>query len=85
MHYFIFLFWIFRKKYVSLPRQKQMNMRQKAIIYLIIIVGIALLTGCSDSGKTYKIGVSQCSEGRWREKVNQEMLAAQTCTRKTWR
>ena len=54
-----------------------MDMKQKIITYLIIISGMALLAGCSDSGKTYKIGVSQCSEGRWREKVNQEMLAAQ--------
>ena len=35
------------------------------------------LTGCSDGGKVYKIGVAQCSKGPWREKVNQEMLAAQ--------
>jgi len=37
----------------------------------------AALAGCADSGTTYKIGVSQCAAGRWRNKVNQEMLAAQ--------
>ena len=36
-----------------------------------------LLTACSSSPKTYKVGVSQCSEGRWRDKVNHEMLASQ--------
>ena len=46
------------------------------MLYLIILIG-TLLTGCSESTKTYRIGVSQCSQGRWREKVNQEMLAAQ--------
>ena len=36
----------------------------------------AVITSCSDSN-TYRIGVSQCSGGAWREKVNNEMLAAQ--------
>ena len=36
-----------------------------------------LLTGCSENKRTYRIGVSQCSQGRWRDKVNQEMLATQ--------
>ena len=35
-----------------------------------------LLVSCSN-GKEYKIGVSQCGSGQWREKVNSEMLAAQ--------
>ena len=35
-----------------------------------------VITSCSDSN-TYRIGVSQCSGGAWREKVNNEMLAAQ--------
>ena len=48
----------------------------KSYIYLIILMA-TLLTGCSESGKTYKIAVSQCSQGPWREKVNQEMQAAQ--------
>ena len=36
-----------------------------------------MLVSCSDDGNTYKIAVSQCGTGRWREKVNCEMLAAQ--------
>lgn len=46
----------------------------KAFTYLIILIA---LTACSDNNKPYKIGVAQCSQGRWREKVNNEMLAAQ--------
>ena len=48
----------------------------KRVLFFIIILA-TLLTGCSESKKTYKIGVSQCSQGRWREKVNREVLAAQ--------
>ena len=36
-----------------------------------------LLASCADSRQTYRIGVSQCSGGLWRDKVNNEMLAAQ--------
>ncbi|MBQ6548484.1 MAG: substrate-binding domain-containing protein [Prevotella sp.] len=43
----------------------------------IIIILMAVLTSCMDNAKVYKIGVAQCSKGPWREKVNQEMLAAQ--------
>lgn len=42
----------------------------------IILVALLTLTGCSSYYK-YKIGVSQCVGGRWREKANNEMLAAQ--------
>ena len=45
-------------------------------ISFILIATVALLTACTEV-KTYKIGVSQCGPGQWREKVNQEMLAAQ--------
>lgn len=48
---------------------------KNALLYLIIILGV--LSSCTDDVPTYKIGVSQCGSGRWREKVNQEMLAAQ--------
>lgn len=34
------------------------------------------MVACSEE-KTYKIGVSQCGPGQWREKVNSEILAAQ--------
>ena len=50
-------------------------MDKRALFFIIILA--TLLTGCSESKKTYRIGVSQCSQGRWREKVNREMLAAQ--------
>ncbi len=50
-------------------------MRKITIILLLTIV--AILTSCSNTEKVYKIGVAQCSKGPWREKVNQEMLAAQ--------
>lgn len=45
------------------------------LFYLFIL--LLVLTSCTDSNKIYKIGVAQCSQGRWRDKVNQEMLAAQ--------
>lgn len=37
----------------------------------------AMLTACSHQKPAFKIGVSQCSVGNWRYKVNNEMLAAQ--------
>lgn len=46
------------------------------IIYTLLIICTFLLLSCSKE-RTYKIGVSQCGPGQWREKVNQEMLAAQ--------
>ena len=51
-------------------------MKIKAIVFLALLLA-TVLASCSESEKTYKIGVSQCSQGRWRDKVNQEMLAAQ--------
>lgn len=45
------------------------------IVCLVLLMGA--LASCSDGGKVYKIGMAQCSKGHWREKVNQEMLAAQ--------
>lgn len=38
---------------------------------------LVIFISCANNHKTYKIGVSQCSEGHWRNKANQEMLAAQ--------
>ena len=49
----------------------------------LTMVLAVLLTACSRFGDykspqtAYRIGVSQCGGGQWREKVNQEMLAAQ--------
>ncbi|MBR1547535.1 MAG: substrate-binding domain-containing protein [Prevotella sp.] len=50
---------------------------RKTTVYLIILIAGLCLASCSDSRRTYKIGVAQCSHGPWRDKVNQEMLAAQ--------
>ncbi|MBQ9215609.1 MAG: substrate-binding domain-containing protein [Prevotella sp.] len=38
-----------------------------------IIALIAMLTSCSNSEKTYRIAVSQCSEDIWRNKLNDEL------------
>jgi len=48
-------------------------MIHKSLLLLSIVV---LLTSCAEE-KVYKIAVSQCSGGLWREKINNEMLAAQ--------
>jgi len=44
---------------------------------LLAAVFLPVLASCSDGDAAYKIGVSQCAGGIWREKVNSEMLAAQ--------
>ena len=41
-----------------------------------MMVGVLSLVGCT-APQGYKVAVSQCSSGQWRDKVNQEMLAAQ--------
>lgn len=41
------------------------------------LLTLLLLTGCAQQKKVYRIAVSQCSSGQWREKVNREMLGAQ--------
>ena len=43
---------------------------------LYLLAALTLLTACNEE-KMYRIGVSQCGAGQWREKVNNEMLAAQ--------
>jgi len=45
--------------------------------YSAIMCAVMLLTSCSENRQTYRIGVSQCSAGPWRDKLNNEMLAAQ--------
>ena len=45
-------------------------------LYAFLIFHL-LLFSCTKSEKTYRIAVSQCGGGQWREKVNKEMLAAQ--------
>lgn len=49
---------------------------RKSLIACFTVIMIAVLAACSD-GEAYRIGVSQCSEGNWRYKLNNEMLAAQ--------
>ena len=49
-----------------------------SIIYILALLLNLLLGGCSSSDTyKYKIGVSQCVGGLWREKANTEMLSAQ--------
>ena len=64
-------------------RHKTKQMRQRrtllsgglhTLLYIMVVVGS--FTSCTED-KVYKIGVSQCGPGQWREKVNHEMLAAQ--------
>ena len=47
-------------------------------LLLISMMLLLLITGCTPRASyKYKIGVSQCVGGRWRDKVNNEMLSAQ--------
>lgn len=47
-----------------------MKRKLHLIIYVTIIV---LLTGCAQQPRKYVIGVSQCSEDIWRDKLNDEL------------
>ena len=51
-------------------------MLRRAIGFFLIII-IVSLGACKREGRAYRIAVSQCASGQWREKVNSEMLAAQ--------
>lgn len=43
------------------------------VLYLLVVS--VILSACGDGhGETYHVGVSQCSNDDWREKMNQEML-----------
>ena len=48
---------------------------KKTVAYLLLL--IIVFSSCQESDKNYNIAVSQCGSGRWRDKVNSEMLAAQ--------
>ncbi len=48
---------------------------KKSLLSITILV--TMLFSCTGEGETYKIAVSQCGTGRWRDKVNREMIAAQ--------
>ncbi|MBQ9651092.1 MAG: substrate-binding domain-containing protein [Prevotella sp.] len=52
-------------------------MKKEVGCWLLTLTCGLLMVACSGGGSSYKIGVSQCGTGQWREKVNQEMLAAQ--------
>ena len=41
--------------------------------YLILLVSILIYASCNVDRKEYVIGVSQCSEDSWREKLNEEI------------
>lgn len=56
---------------------KQISLSAR-IFYIPLFLIILLLSGCTMSKSyKYKIGVSQCVGGRWRDKANVEMLSAQ--------
>ena len=49
-------------------------MKNLKITFLLVSAFVALvLSACQDEHKNYVIGVSQCSGGDWREKMNDEM------------
>lgn len=46
----------------------------KKVHIVVCFVGLLLLAGCNRNTKKYVIGVSQCSEDIWRDKLNDELL-----------
>ena len=49
----------------------------KKALALSLLLMLVLLTSCGNGGKKrYVIGVSQCSEDTWREKLNDELRTA---------
>ena len=46
----------------------------KKVHIVVCFVGLLLLAGCNRNTKKYVIGVSQCSEDIWRNKLNDELL-----------
>ena len=51
-------------------RTLYLNMYQKAFIYILLLIS---LSACTPKNKHYVIGVSQCSEDIWRDKLNDEL------------
>ena len=47
-----------------------------AVALVLVVAACACLASCSQGGKKYVIGVSQCSEDIWRDKLNNEMRDA---------
>ena len=60
---------------MSLPyKHRNCISRMKRNLHLIIYVAfIVLLTGCAQQPRKFVIGVSQCSEDIWRDKLNNEL------------
>ncbi len=52
---------------------KLTKMRKHYQFAFIILTTIGLLASCSQQGKKYRIGVSQCSDDIWRDKQNSEL------------
>lgn len=48
------------------------NNISKIFLTLLLVTALSVLTGCNEA-KTYKIGVSQCSQDDWRMKLNDEI------------
>ena len=46
----------------------------KKVHIVLYFVGLLLLAGCNRNTKKYVVGVSQCSEDIWRNKLNDELL-----------
>ena len=46
----------------------------KKVHIVLYFVGLLVLAGCNRNTKKYVIGVSQCSEDIWRDKLNDELL-----------
>lgn len=46
-------------------------------LWLCLTIIFGMLSSCGKNDTRYRIGVSQCVGGAWREKVNMEMLSAQ--------
>lgn len=41
---------------------------------LLLFIAAIMFVGCSDQPKQWRIGVSQCSEDIWRDKLNSELI-----------
>jgi len=50
-----------------------MNKTNLILTIILLILPLTLLTGCSQE-KTYRIGISQCSQDDWRTKMNDEVM-----------
>lgn len=59
-------------------RSKLRTLQTTCLLFLSLTALLVFLPSCSrQSSYKYKIGVSQCVGGPWRDKVNNEMLSAQ--------